>query len=233
MGGFQQSALSVSQNAAVQKDAGISEEQAAKLKTLNEESGTAIRESMSGFGGLRDLPEDERAAKIKEMNTKRAEITAKFKSKMADILDAKQVERVDQITLQAAGNAAYTDAAVVKSLKLTQDQQDKIADLNKSYGEKRRELFPAPGGGGGNNAGGGGDFQERIAKSRELEKIHGEDLAGVLTADQKTQFGKMKGKEFDVAQLRPQFGGGGGGRRPGGGDGAGGGGGNRPPRRPE
>lgn len=234
-GGFgqPQSALSISQNAAVQKDASITEDQAAKLKTLNEEAQAKIRDSFSGFGNLRDLSDDERREKMAEMNAKRNEINATFKTKMSDILDAKQIERLDQIALQASGNQAYTDANVVKTLKITKEQQDKIAEVNKEFGDKRRELFPAPGGG----AGGGGDFQERMAKMNELTKAQTEKLDGVLTGDQKSQLAKMKGKEFDVAQLRPQFGGGQGGpgRRGGGqgGNGGTGGGGDRPPRRPQ
>ncbi len=60
-------------------------------------------------------------------------------------------------------------------------------------------------------------------KIRELNQTRDKDLAAVLTADQTAAFAKLKGKEFDVAQLRRGPGG------PGGGQG-GGRGGNRPQR---
>lgn len=215
MGGRTQSTVTLAGIEAVQKELALTEDQIAKVKTLGEEARAELRPSGDGFAGLRDLPEDERRAKMTEMMAKQAEtskaVAEKYKPKLAAVLDAKQVERLDQIAIQAAGSQAYSDPAVVKALNLTQDQQDKIASINKEYGEKTRELFSAGGGGGG-----GGE------KMRELGQARDKDLAAVLTADQTTAFAKLKGKDFDVAQLRrgPGAGGPGG---PGGGRG-----GNRP-----
>ena len=228
--GGPQSALSLSNNAAVQKDASITEEQAGKLKALNDEAQAEIREAMSGLGSFRDLSEEERTTRMTEMSAKRAEINKKFKAKLSDILETKQIERLDQIALQASGTQVYADPDVIASLKLSEKQQEKIKEINRTASEKRREMFGRPGEGGA----GGGDFQERMAKMNELTAQQSKDLEAVLTADQKAQFAKMKGKEFDVAQLRQ-----GGGRRPGGegqrGDGQRGGnrGGGDRPRRPE
>lgn len=219
MGG-RPSAVTLVGNEAVQKELSLTDDQIAKVKTLGEEARAELRPSGDGFAGLRDLPESERRAKMTELMAKQAEIskavTEKYKPKLAAVLDAKQVERLDQITVQAAGSQAYADPDVVKALKLTQDQQDKIASINKEAGEKTRELFGAGGGGGG--AGGGNG-----EKIRELNQTRDKDLAAVLTADQTAAFAKLKGKEFDVAQLRRGPGG------PGGGQG-GGRGGNRPQR---
>lgn len=215
MGG-RQSTVSLAGNEAVQKELGLTDDQIAKVKTLGEEARAELRPSGDGFAGLRDLPESERRAKMTELMAKQAEaskaVAEKYKPKLAAVLDAKQVERLDQIALQAAGSQAYSDPTVVKALNLTQDQQDKIASINKEAGEKARELF---GGGGGAGEGNG-------EKIRELNQTRDKDLAAVLTADQAAAFAKLKGKEFDVAQLR---------RGPGGPGGQGGGrGGNRPQR---
>lgn len=207
MGG-PQSALMLAGNPAVQKELGVSEDQIAKLKTLGDEARAEMSEANGPQEDLRDLPEAERRAKMTEMMAKRVEasrkINAKFKPKLAEVLDAKQVERLDQIALQASGPQAFADPDVAKSLKLTKEQQEKIASINKDASEKQRELF---GGGGG----GGGDFQERFAKMAELNRAREKDLAAVLTTEQTDQLAKMKGKEFDIAQLR----GGPGGRPPG------------------
>jgi len=199
MGG-PQSALMLAGNPAVQKELGVSDDQGAKLKTLGEEARAEMNEANGPQQDLRDLPESERRAKMTEMMAKRAEtskkVNAKFKPKLAEVLDAKQVERLDQIALQAAGAQAYADPDVAKALKLSKEQQDKIATINKEASEKQREMF---GNGGG---GGGGDFQERFAKMAELNRARDKDLAAVLTTEQSEQLAKMKGKEFDVAQLR-------------------------------
>ncbi len=221
------SALMLAGNPAVQKDLEATENQAGKLKTLSDEVRAEMSQGAPDFAALRDLPAEERRAKMEEANAKRAETTKKvnekFKPKLAEVLNAKQVERLDQIVLQASGAQAYADPAVVKSLALSKEQQDKMASINKDFGEKQRELMPARGAGGGNAGGGGaaGGGAEVFAKIRELNTTRDKDLEAVLTADQKSQFAKMKGKEFDVAQLRGPGG-------PGGGRGGAGGGG-RPP----
>lgn len=220
--GRSQSAFAVAANSAVQKELSLTEDQIAKMKTLGDEARGELQQGGGGFEGLRDLPEDERRAKMTELMAKQAEnarkVAEKYKPKIAEVLDAKQVERLDQIVLQAAGSQAYTDPAVVKALGLSKDQQDKVAAVNKEYGDKLREL-------GGGFGGGGGGGEDRGAKMRELGSTRDKDLAAVLTADQSSKLEKMKGKEFDVAQLRGGFGGPGGGR-PGGAGGGGSAGGN-------
>lgn len=224
MGGRTQSTLSLAGNEAVQKELGLTDDQIAKVKTLNDSAREELRGGNDGFAGLRDLPEDERRAKMTEMMAKQAEaskkVAEKYKPKLAEVLDAKQVTRLDQIALQAAGAQAYADPEVAKTLKLTKDQQDKLASITKEAGEKTRELF---GQGGGGGAGGGGGNMEKV---REINAARDKDLAAVLTADQATQFASMKGKEFDVAALRRGPGGPGGGGQ--GGQGRGNGGRQRP-----
>jgi Spy/CpxP family protein refolding chaperone len=215
--GFQ-SPLGLASIPAVQKELSVTEEQAAKLKTLNEE----FRAEMAkGFEEFRNLSEEERTAKRDEIRAKSAENNKKvveaFEPKLAAVLDAKQVERLKQIALQAAGSQAYSDPAVAKSLKLSKDQEEKIAAIVKDFAAKQRELFPGRGGAGGGGGQGGG--AEAFAKMRELGTERDKALEAVLTADQKDQLAKLKGKEFDMAQLRGGFGGPGGAGGPGGGGG--------------
>ena len=222
-GGFggPQSGLMLAGNPAIQKELGVTEDQIAKLKKLGDEAREEMQAGGGGggdFAALRDLPEEERRAKMTEMMNKRMEaarkVAEKYKPKLAEVLDAKQVERLNQIALQAAGPGAYSDPDVAKALKLSKEQQDKLATITKEFGEKQRAAFTGGGGGGG---------EDPRAKMRELNAARDKDLAAVLTDDQKTQLEKLKGKEFDVAALRggpggPGAGGpGGGGGRPGGG----------------
>ncbi len=228
-GGFggPQSGLMLAGIPAIQKELGVSEDQIAKLKKLGDEAREEMQAGGGGggdFAALRELPEEERRAKMTEMMNKRMEaarkVAEKYKPKLAEVLDAKQVERLNQITLQAAGPGAYTDPDVIKALKLSKEQQDKLATITKEFGEKQRASF----------TGGGGGGEDARAKMRELSSTRDKDLAAVLTDDQKAQFEKMKGKEFDMAALRGGPGGPGAGGPGGGGPGGGGGrpGGGRP-----
>jgi hypothetical protein len=238
----------------VLKDLGLEGDKSAKLKELAENYSTAIREEnekaglgRGGFQALQGLSADEAQAKMREMNEKRAEITKKLNEKfipqLKETLTAEQFQRVQQISWQAAGSAAFADPELVKALSLSKETQEKITAHNEEYARKQRELFQggfgggggAPGAGGG--AGGAGGFQESLAKMQELTKERDAKAIELLPKDQQELFAKLKGKPFDTASLAPQGGGRGfggpggpGGGRPGfgGPGGRGGAGGGRP-----
>jgi hypothetical protein len=173
--GRSQSLVSLVGNEAVQKDIGLTD--ASKVTPLVDEYRNAMREATSGsdFQGLRDLPEAERAAKMRELTAK-----------------------LGEIKIQANGIASLSDAAVVKELGLSDEQQKKIADVRAEGEKAQRELF-----GSGNN-------QEAFAKSREVTEQTLAKATDVLDAGQKEKLTALKGKPFDVSQLR--FGGRAGGR---------------------
>ena len=192
----------------VQKELGLKEDQISKLKTLGEEVREARGTGGAGggreaFQALQDLPKEERDKKVAEMVAKAAEerkkIDDKFKPKLAEILDASQRERLQQIAWQNLRSQVYTDAGLVAALKVTKEQQEKLAAVSKDFGEKQRELF-----------GQGGD--DARAKGRELSESRDKALSEVLTADQREQFTKLMGKKFDLPQQGGGFGGPGGGR---------------------
>ena len=152
-----------------------------------------------------------------KMNEVRKGIQAKYQPKLKEALTAEQLQRAQQIAWQAAGSAALADEELTKQLAVTKEQQDKIAAINKEFGDKQRELFAAGFGGGGGGAGGaGGDVR---AKMTELNKERDAKTNEVLSKEQQEKFTTLKGKPFDLSQLQ-QGGPGGGG--PGGRPGAGG-----------
>lgn len=204
------SPVQLANHPAVQKELGASDDQVAKLKTLGEEARAELQTAggAAGLQGLQELPPEERRAKQVEAVRR---VNEKYKSKLAEILDKKQVQRLDQIALQFAGDQAYADPAVVASLELSKDQQDKIASINKEFGEKSRELI----------GGGRARDPERIAKFVELQSRRTTDLAAVLTVEQQTQFAALKGEKFNVGSFL------------GGQDGASADGNGRPPRAPQ
>lgn len=199
MGGQGVNPLGLVGNAAVQKDLGVSEDKAEKLKDIAGDVRQEVQEEIQGagidFGGLRDLQGEEREKKMAEIRTKMAEVQKtvadKFMPKVAEILDKTQLTRLRQIAIQQAGPSALKDAGVVKDLGLSKDQQDKIAAIQKDFSGKLRDVPRA----------------ERFAKMQELQ---GEELAKateVLSKDQQAKFTELKGKAFDLKALRPARGG--------------------------
>jgi len=218
--------LSLITNEAVQKELAVDADTTAKLKKVSDE---ARAEATAGAGqfnreAFQGLSDEERRAKFVEMQKKgeedRAKIVAKYQPQLKEILSETQYQRLQQIYWQSNLNAALSDPEVVKTLDITKEQQDKIAAVGKEYDEKQRGLFGGGrGGAGGAGGAGGGNFQEAMTKMQELNKEREAKVTDVLSAEQKEKFASLKGKPFDVAQLRGGFGGPGGGR---GGRGAGG-----------
>lgn len=206
-------------NEAVQKELNLSDADKEKLKSVTDDYGAAMREQFAQGGrqNFQDMtPEERQKAFEKRMEEGKA-LNDKFLPKLKAALTADQYTRLQQISWQNMGVAAYSDPEVVKALTITKDQTDKIAAVNTEFGEKFRELFQQGGG-----PGGGGQGREKM---QELNKERDAKIEEVLTKSQKDMFATLKGKEFDVSQLRRGFGGPGGPGGPGGGPGGGGGGG--------
>lgn len=187
------------QSEPIQKELALTPEQVTKLKTLSEEALQEMR-SVAGpnnFQELQNLPEEERRTKMRELRTKMAEastkVNEKYQPKVAEVLQPAQAERLQQISWQAAGKAAIADPKLAKTLGLSEEQQKQAAAAMKEHADKQQELFAA---------GGGGDFQERFAKMRELNDARDKQLDSILNDEQKKKFDELKGKPFDLQQLR-------------------------------
>lgn len=190
-------------NEAVQKELGLGEAEKSKVETISQEYGDAMREEMQAAGGggnFQDLSDDERQklfAKIREISTK---VNETYEPKLKEALTADQFKRLQEISVQAGGVDAISDPRVAKELALTEEQTKKIADLRADYREKMRGLF-------GPDAG-----DDARTKMRELREEETKAVTEVLTKEQQDKLTALKGKEFDVSQLRGR-GGQGGGRR--------------------
>lgn len=199
-------------NEKVQADLKLTDDQKESIKKIS----ASARE---GFQGLQGLSREERTAKMQELRKDQED-------KVAAVLTDAQKTRMKEIRLQARGTAALSDKEVQESLKLTDDQVNKIKDLNKTLADARAEAFGGAGGGGG--GGRGGANQETRDKLTKLRTETNDKILAVLTADQKTAFEKMQGAKIEglpTAGGGFGFGGGagGGGRRNRGGNGGNGG----------
>ena len=208
-------------NDAVQKELGLSSDNSTKVKELVDEFNSSTRDAMreAGGGNFQELSAEERNKLFEKMNEATKSNTDKYLPKLKDLLTADQFTRLQQINWQNMGTGAYSDSDVAKSLSITAEQQDKIKSISTEYAAKQRELF----------ANGGARGEEAREKMQEINKERDKKINDILTKDQLDKFASMKGKDFDVEQLRG-FGRGRGGR---GGDNAGSPGGGGRPKRPQ
>lgn len=166
-GGFGGSTIFLLGQKSVQEELKLSDEQVTKVKELADKQ----RES---FQGLRDLSQEERRTKMQEM--------AKANEKaVAEILKPQQLRRVKQIALQQQGVRAVNNEEVAKALNITDEQKEKIREIQRSAFEGIRGL---------------GRDEEGRKKLQELMKETNEKAMAVLTAEQKSKLKKMQGKPF-------------------------------------
>jgi hypothetical protein len=237
-------ALQLLTQEAVQKELGLTPETIEKGRKLVDEVRSANQAEMAslfGEGGFQNMSDEQRRELPAKMAAMATAMQAKYAPKAKELLTPEQFTRLQQIGWQVAGVNALQDAELAKQLGLSAEQTAKIAANNRDFQAKQqslmRELFAgrgpggapggAPGGGQGGGQGGGRAGGEGFAKIQELNKEREAAALEVLTADQKANFEKLKGKPFDVASLQMGRGPGGPGGRggqggPGGRPGAGG-----------
>ncbi len=166
-GGFGGGAIFLLGQKSVQEELKLSEDQVKKVKELSDKQ----RES---FQGLRDLSAEERRDKIQEM-------TKANDKALAEILKPGQLKRVRQISLQQQGAFALVNPEVAKALNISEEQKDKIREIQTKAREESQGL---------------GRDEEGIKKRQEIRKSTNEKVMGVLTAEQKTKLKEMQGEPF-------------------------------------
>jgi Spy/CpxP family protein refolding chaperone len=176
----------------VQKELQLTDNQKTKLEDADGE----FREQMRDlFPSLQDLSDEERRTKMNEFQEK-------VEKKLGEILEPKQLERLDQIQLQVQGPMALTTPKVSKALEITDEQKEKIQSkleemqtkMGELFGslrdlspEERREKMP-----------------EMRDKMQQISKETGDQMLVLLTPEQRDKFDKMKGEKFE-SDLRDLF----------------------------
>ncbi len=202
----------------VQEELKLSEETVTKLREWSKEfqkTAAEIRKDKGveggGFGGKGGkggkAPSAEQLEKIAAANK---EISAVAYKQLGEVLTKEQVERIKQIELQQLGIRAFTSAAVVEGLKLTDSQKTSITGISGDFSKESREISTAAFGGadGGKGKFDVEKFRESQTKVQKLEKEYISKIVDVLEDAQKTTWKEMIGAPFDVASLRQGFGGG-------------------------
>jgi hypothetical protein len=176
------------ENEAVQKELKLTDEQVKKCKAINQE----LREKhQDDFEKLKGLKKEDRAEQLKEVMRAISEETMKA---LAGVLDPQQAKRLYQIDLQQRGPQAFTDPAIEKALKLSDDQKTQIKTLNDDAAKEIRDTFESAGGGKSLDLG-----KKMLAVRKEtLERI-----TAVLTDKQKQEWSSLTGKPFDLTPEGP------------------------------
>ena len=206
----------------VRKELKLSEEQETKIRDMGAEM---MQQAFGGFGGrggagggggnrpdFQNMSEEERKKFRDEMQAKVAEQTKKAEESLKKVLTPEQNVRLNELRLQREGVQALGRAEVAGALKLTDAQNEAIAEIL----EAARPQRGGPGGGGPGAGGPGGGFgrnlseEERTKMREEMEarrKKTQEDIELVMTEEQKAAWTKMQGAKFEFPE-RPSFGGG-------------------------
>ncbi|HEX7446238.1 MAG TPA: hypothetical protein VF306_01765 [Pirellulales bacterium] len=198
----------------VRRELGVSDEQNSQvdeaLAALNEQ----LRASFGNFQELQGLDEDERAKRLTAAREASEAAQKKADEKLAGILNAEQLARLEELRLQREGSAALLRPEVANKLGLSDEQRRQLGDLQAK----------ARGAGAG-----GANFQqmsederrEFFAQMQQRREAADKQMLAVLTAEQRQTIDEMKGEAFTFPPPPSGFGGGfaaGGGRfGPGGG----------------
>ncbi len=163
-------------DAAVQKEIGVSEEQQSKMREVM----ASERQGQGERPNFQDMSQEEREKWMAD----RQKAAEELDKKVAEILDKKQMTRLNEIRVQALGSRAFMDEEVAKKLGISEELQEKMQTT-------QREAFQAA------MAGGERPDREQMAKLMDDLKAK---MEGMLTDKQKEDFKAMVGKPFDTSQ---------------------------------
>jgi hypothetical protein len=182
------------QNKSVQEEMKLDKDTITKItdalkKVQDDESLKDARQTVRD----RQASQEDRAAARKKISD--AENKA-----VSGILKADQEKRLGQIRHFVMGLSIFTNEETSKELKLTDDQKEKIKEINDNFVKDRQEIF---GGGGGKP---GKPDPEKLAENmKKVQTLQKEAMAAAtktLKADQKTTLKEMVGESFDY---KPEF----------------------------
>jgi hypothetical protein len=174
----------------VQKELGLSPDQAKAINTIATQMRSEAMEIISGLQDLTPQEREEELPAVMEMVTEKA---VDLQKQVDEILDDKQLARMGELSLQRRGVEALGDPKVIETLKLTDDQKKQLASIQDEAGAKQEEII---------KEGLGGDRNALREKIQALQKETGDKALAVLTTEQSEAFDKMKGAKFDFPRQR-------------------------------
>ena len=134
---------------------------------------------------LEGLAGEERAKKAQEVNAILAEEEGKA---LAELLNPGQLARFGQVDLQQRGASAWLDPKVARSLDLTAEQSEKLAQvLNRSMIRRREAQSNTR-----------GDRRATLEKVQAIRKETDAQAVALLTPEQAATWNAMTGEPLDL-----------------------------------
>ncbi len=197
MGGALSGPVGLLMNEKVREELDLSEDQVSQLRE-------AMREMMAGqreqFEALRELEPEQRREKFQELAEK---LRKKVDEKLGEVLSDSQLTRLKEIELQLAvrtqGFRVLMRPEIVEALGITDEQQEKLRQLNDTMREKMRGVFEDV-----------RDLEpeQRREKIREaMQKLRQEaqeEVENLLSEEQEETLQKMMGEPVELDLQRPQ-----------------------------
>lgn len=189
----------------VQKEISLSEADAEKITKALDELRPPRGERNQGNENFRELSEEERQKRMEEFRKQFEETAKKMDDKIKSMVTEEQWKRLGELRLQREGVGSLNRAEVATSLKLTDDQKEKIkkvfADLGPQFGR-------GPGGGRPRGGDGGAppNFEEIRKEMQQRQEKLKTDVLAVLTPEQKLSWEGLQGAKFTFPEP-PPFGG--------------------------
>jgi len=192
MGYFSADLLGLARTEQVQKELKLNDEQKAKVKEISDKLRAEAREQYAGLREIED--EEQRRAKMAELRDQRE---AKSREQLREVLPREQLIRLYQIRLQIAGPVyGLNNEYVANRLKLTPEQKEKAAEIDKTDREKRYELFRSLRGLSREEI--GKKMTEMRDKVGKIRKDAAKQALELLADEQKEAYESLKGEKFEL-----------------------------------
>jgi len=187
-GGNPYAPMTILRNEDVQKEIGLTDDQKTKVEELRTSTTAKMTEVRSSTNG------DQQAAREGMMK-----VNADALKSLGEILKPEQLKRLRELEIQWTGITIVTsDKEAQATLGITDDQKAKIAELQKKQQAANAEARQSA----------NGDRAAIREATQKNAKIMEDELAKVLTDDQKAKLKDLGGKEM-AKPAPPQRGGGG------------------------
>jgi hypothetical protein len=176
----------------VQEELKLSDEVVAKVTELRETLAAEMREQ---FAALRDITNrQERQTKRTELST---EFDRKAREQLREVLSQEQMMRLYQVRMQVRPVVdSLANRWVAGRLQLTDEQQQKVAQIVKDAAAKQAELR------GDTRDTTDEQRREVFQKRRTIRSDADEKALGLLSAEQKESFEEMKGEKIELPTRR-------------------------------
>jgi Spy/CpxP family protein refolding chaperone len=148
--------------------------------------------------GAENLSALQRALQLQEQSANRLEDSLKtqseFSAELSKYISDSQLERLAQINRQRGGRYALGFGGR-DELGLTQEQQDKVREIQSNFNRQQMELIKLPPGLAE------GSFQKKFEQRKELQRKLDAELMDVLTPEQRQKLKELQGPPFDISTL--------------------------------